>query len=74
MPNPAHDGVTLDLGGPPTTDMRYRLLDANGKLLAYGAVTATSTFIPFAGLPAAIYLFHLLRGKDGPLVLQVIKH
>ena len=73
MPNPAHDGVTLNVGERPATDMQYRLLDANGKLLESGPITATNTFIPLADRPAATYLIQLLRTHGDPLVLRVIK-
>ena len=73
MPNPAHDGVTLNVGELPATEMQYRLLDANGKTLASGPITATHTFIPLADRPAATYLIQLLRTHGDPLVLRVIK-
>ena len=73
MPNPAHDGVTVHLGELPATDMQYHLLDATGKLLASGAITATNTFIPLADRPAATYIIQLLRTNSDPLILRVIK-
>jgi len=74
MPNPASDGITVQLSTPPTSAATYRLVDLHGQEVATGRFTGTSAYVPLAGLAAATYLIHVVQGGSETSVLRVIKH
>lgn len=71
MPNPANDGITIQLAGRDGITA-YRLLDTDGRLISSGSFSGDRTFIPLSGRPTGTYLIHLQRSGE-QATLRVIK-
>ena len=72
MPNPAHEGITLQLDDATATF--YRVLDATGREVISGRSTGSSTYIPTATWSAATYHIQLLRNGTHMATVRVIKY
>lgn len=73
VPNPAHNGISLQFDDLPGADTRYELLDVSGALLASGPITDRNTFIPLADKPSASYIIRIIPEQEAPTILRIVK-
>jgi hypothetical protein len=78
-PNPTREGVRLDLAAPPDPDLRVRVVDLRGRVVARPALSAGAGTVTWDGrlaggaeAPAGIY-FIRLDGDGVPVTRRVVK-
>jgi hypothetical protein len=73
-PNPTNDKLTLQIEEYESSNLSYRLFDANGKLLESKRVSIPETTISVVNLSSAIYFLKVLDNQKGIKTFKIIKN
>jgi hypothetical protein len=64
FPNPTNDNLTIQIRDYNNEDLRYQLLDMQGKLLIDRKIFSKKTQINISTLANAIYLLHIVNKEN----------
>jgi len=73
FPNPASDMVTISSGTPKTDNLRYILVDINGKILLNNQFLLPESQFSVSDLKPAMYFLKIFDGKKELAVYKVVK-
>lgn len=73
FPNPASEKIHLKIGLQNDSDVFFRLLDIDGKLLRKGRAGNGENIIPISEYPVGTYLFSVYNGADKLKTFKILK-
>jgi hypothetical protein len=74
FPNPTKDLLTLEMNGHSLKNVRYKLMDTQGRLIEENNVNQDNTQIVTRDLPPAIYFLHILKKNKPIQSFKIIKN
>jgi hypothetical protein len=72
-PNPASDNLILRVGGIDLKDLKYFLIDMNGKVLIENTFTGIETDISIGSLSPSTYFLKVYQNKTELIIFKIIK-
>ena len=72
-PNPTADWLTLTVADNDVANLRYTLLDANGRTIATDNITDAQTAIDMGRLTPAMYLLRVDDGAKSVKTFRIVK-
>jgi hypothetical protein len=72
-PNPANDFITLKIENCDLTNLAFKLLDVNGKVLENRQITGNETIISMTNFPPAIYILRISSDNKEIKTFKIIK-
>lgn len=73
-PNPANDFLTLKIEYCDLTDLDFKLLDVNGKVLENKKITGNKTIISMTAFPPSIYILKISSDGKEIKTFKIIKN
>ena len=73
-PNPANDLLTLKIGNQDLTNLDFKLLDVNGRVLENKRITGNETIIFMTNLPPAVYILKISSDGKEIKTFKIIKN
>jgi hypothetical protein len=74
FPNPTSDFLTLKIQDYLNENLRFQLVDENGKLISNNQITALETEIEMRALARASYFLNILKNNEIKQTFKIIKN
>ncbi len=74
FPNPANEGLTLQINEPVISDLSYQLLDFHGRILLSERITDNQTSIGMSNRVPATYFLKVTQGYKEIKTFKIIKN
>ena len=73
-PNPATNALSLQIKDYNLNEMKYELIDLNGRLIANSKIVTETTILQLDAYPAAIYLLNIMQNNQLIKTFKIIKN
>ena len=73
-PNPATNALSLQIKDYNLNEMKYELVDLNGRLIANNKIATETTTLQLNNFPAAIYILKVLENNQVIKTFKIIKN
>ena len=73
-PNPATNALSLEIKDYNLNEMKYELVDLNGRLIANNKIATETTTLQLNNFPAAIYILKVLENNQVIKTFKIIKN
>ena len=73
-PNPATNVLSLEIKDYNLNEMKYELVDLNGRTIANNKIATETTTLQLNNFPAAIYLLNIMQNNQLIKTFKIIKN